>query len=251
MRKTGKILASVLMTLAICIAAGAARPAAVQAANKVLKVSKLSFSDNKAQNRFRGAEIMTTPLETDKLTKKSMKLSGKIYIPAKAFKKAGDEITISPELSLWKFPPVEENNNAGVIYSKYDIILQYTADKKIVLYKQTGPNQKRTKAGKYAAVVKEGSWYLVTIKNAPITGDFLDENDEPGTINTKKEFILNPGFGIFSTTKKAWKGTILVDDVKLKSATKTQTVTFNKKDYQGTYVTNWASGNPKASVVKK
>jgi len=242
-----------LPALILCIGLGLVCPVSVQAAsNKVMKVAGLSFSNKKAKNSRRGAEMFATLKGTDKLSKKAMKLSGKVYIPKKAFKKAGDEIMISPELSLWKFPPVYDNNNAGIIYGKYDIILKYTKKKKLVLYKETGTKRKRTKAGKYASVKKDGAYYCITIKKVPITGPFLDEKDEEAAINTKDKFILNAGFGVFSTTKKAWKGTVCLDNIKLKSAKKTQTITFDKKDFQGTYANNWASGGDKqASIAKK
>lgn len=248
MKAKKSFLTFLMLVFAFCIAGGFARPVIVQAAaNKLMKVD-LSFKNSKAANRFRGAEFFATPLKPDKLAKKKMTISGKVYIPVKAFKKADDEVMITPELSLWKFPPIEENNNAGIIYCKYDFILKYTG-KKIVTYKFDG--DKRTKAGKYAAVKKEGDYYLVTIKNAPINGMYLDETDKEATIPTGKKFILNAGFGIFSSINKAWKGTLCADDIKVKSASKTQTVTFNKKDYQGTFATNWASGGEKEATISK
>ena len=244
-------LASIVMLL--IITCGLVHPVSVHAAvNKAMKVSGLSFSNNKAENRYRGAEMMATPLNPDTLTKKTMKLSGKICIPAKAFQKANDEIMITPELALSVFPVVREIENAGIIYAKYDIILKYTKNKKIVIYKEEGRQHKRTKLGtSVAAVKKSGTYYLVTIKNVPLTGDCLDKDDKPAKIKTNKKFILNAGFGVFSSTAKAWKGTIYLDDIKLKTASMTQTITFNKKDYQGYFATNWASGTPKAAIVKK
>lgn len=42
----------------------------------------------------------------------------------------------------------------------------------------------------------------------------------------------------------------MIDDVQIKTASRTQKVTFNKKDYQGFDANNWVSGTPKATVAK-
>jgi len=249
MKKAQPVFIAGLLALVLVFTGILTQPAEVKAAssNKVLKVTNLSFSNKKEASRFRGAEIRATQLKTDKLTKSTMKLSGKVYIPVKAFTKKSDEIMISPELVLTN----SKDTDVGVIYCKYDVILKYTGSG-VELYKQNGnyDNPKRSAIGSCATVKKSGNYYLVTLKNLPLTGDCLDAEDNLVSINTKKNYVLNPGFTIFSTTAKAWKGTVMVDDIQLKTASLTQKITFDKADYKGIFAKNWAFGDPKASVAK-
>ena len=213
----------------------------------------LYYPGSLLEKGLREGDILATQKKADKLAKSTMKISGKVYIPLTAFTKKNDEIAISPQLNLSNYPFKEgQDNYAGVVYSKYDVILKYTGSE-IILYKQTGSpsDQKRTSIGSYASVKKSGDYYIVTLKNLPLTGDCFDANDEMTTIKTNKKFILNSGFTVFSTTSKEWKGTVMVDNIQLKTASMTQKITFDKKDYQGFYVSNWASGgDTKASVAK-
>ena len=127
---------------------------------------------------MRGAEIFATPLKPDKLSAKSMTLSGTIYIPKKALKSKNDSVMITAELRLWNFPFVQgADPNAGVVYGKYDFLLKLNKKKKVTLKKLI--NKKESKAGKYASVKKKGKYYVVTLKKIPMNGEFFDAEDQP------------------------------------------------------------------------
>ncbi len=245
MKNIRKSIVSFLFMTVLCTVTALAMPLCAQAANKALKAPGAVFRDKTTRNADRGVQFLIKNKKTDKLKKSGMSISAKVYVPAKALKKKGDEIWILGSMTL-----NEGEEYLGFVDSKYYLTLRRTGKKKVKLFKVSYSSNKESKVGKYASVKKKGSYYIVTVKKLPLA-DFFDSEDNPAPIDTEKTFTLESSVTVISVTKKGWSGNVYVDDVKLKSAKKTQTVTFNKKDYLGIKVNNWANGGEMKYKLKK
>ena len=242
-----------LMTLGTVLSVSAAD-------NKSLKVANASFSDKTQRNAFKGAEASATFLKNDKLKKSGMTFSATVYIPVKALKKTGDQVFVDCYLYLQKAKSANANKRTGpseewegylgFVETKFDIAVQYNGSSLPKLMKRSWATGKFSSAGKYAAIRKSGAYYILTLKNMPFSSNYYDADDVEKPMVTTKNYMISPSVLIISDTAKAWKGNLYFDNLKVKSATKTQTITFNSKDYRGLYASNWASGTVKASITK-
>lgn len=239
----------------------------VAAANKSLKLSNAHF--NKAEGSpfgVRGAELCAGFLKNDKLKKSGMKFSADVYIPVSALKKDGGLITLDGYLYLQKTNlgkdakkdgrREEWNGLLGFAETRYDFYISLKKNGKFELKKHEWDTNKITDAGKYLSVTKKGKYYLFRMKNVPFTGKyykFLPKKNDYSyvPIATKKTYFLSPSVLLTSDAKKAWSGNIYVDNLKVTSGTRTQTITFNKKDYKDLYVSNWQNTNGQVPEIKK
>ena len=223
------------------------------ATDKALKLKGASFSKvtEETQNHYatRGAELCASLLKTDKIKRSGMKISATVYIPKKALKKAGDQVNVDVYLNLQKTKAGKNNLKQdtgrenwdyyqGFVETKYDFALRLDKNKKLVTVKhQWSRNYQESKPGNYLSVKESGNYYVVKLKNVPVTDYYGLKENSP--MDTKTTFILSPSILVLSNTKGNWKGNLYIDNLKLTSASKTQTVTFNKKDYRCLYVSNW------------
>ncbi len=266
MRKTANPFRFIsCMLLVLIMALGSATGAGAATVNKALKLKNASFSKvtEETQMHFatRGAELCASLPKTDKIKKSGMKVSATVYIPKTALKEAGDEISIDVYLYLQgtkagknnlkqNTGPEGWNYYKGFVETKYDLTLRLNKNKKLVTVKhEWSKNRKESKAGNYISVKSSGSYYVVNLKNVPVTDFYgLEENSQ---MDTKTAFILSPSVLFISTTKDDWKGNLYIDNLKLKSASKTQTVKFDTKDYRSLYVSNWKNSAGQKPVLAK
>ncbi len=253
------------MLLVLLMALGSATGAGAATVNKALKLKNASFSKVTEENQMhyasRGAELCAALPKTDKIKKSGMKVSATVYIPKKALKEAGDEVFIDVYLYLQgtkagknnlkqNVGPENWSYYKGFVETKYDFTLRLDKNKKLVTVKhQWSNNKKESKAGNYLSVKSSGSYYVVNLKNVPVTDYYGPEEGSP--MDTKTTFILSPSVLILSNTKGDWKGNLYIDNLKLKSASKTQTVKFDSKDYRCLYVSNWKNSAGQKPVLAR
>ena len=260
MTKRQKHYCRITLILLICIMTFAGSMTAGAAVNKALKMTNASFSDKTNFNRFKGAELCAAFLKNDKLKKSGMKFSATVYIPKKALKNPGDMICIDGYLYLQdpkagnknkkQSPSQEWPYYLGAVETQYDFYLQYNEKKQVEVYKHNWDINKKSKAGNYASVKKKSGYYIVTLKNVPYCKYYFNEKNERKKLVTNKSYLLSPSVLIISETAKSWKGNLYADDLKVKTAKMTQTVSFDTKDYKGLYASNWQSGAAKYSIKK-
>ena len=235
------------------------------ATDKALKLKDAAFSKvtKETQNHFasRGAELCASLPKADKIKPSGMKISATVYIPKKALKKAGDQVNVDVYLCLQETKAGKNNLKPntgreqwdyfqGFVETKYDFILRLDKNKKLFTAKhQWSKNYEESKAGNYLSVKTTGNYYIVNLKNVPVTDYYGVTKNTP--MDTKTTFILSPSILVLSSTKGDWKGNLYIDNLKLTSASKTQTVTFNKKDYRSLYVSNWANSAGQEPVLAK
>ena len=230
------------------------------ATNKALKLTKASFSDKTHRNNEKGAEMSAALLKKDKLKKTGMNFSAKVYFPVKALNEKDDMIFVDCYLYLQDAktavpkkrtgPSDQWPGYMGFVETKFDIVVQYNGKKLPTLMKRSWATGKFSKAGKYASIEKKGGYYILTLNKMPFSSKYYNVKMKEKPILTNRTYVLSPSVLLISETAKEWKGNLYADDLKVKSAKKTQTITFNKKDYKALYGSNWASGDVKCSIAK-
>ena len=168
--------------------------------------------------------------KTSKLTK-SMKFSGKVYVPVKALESEGDSVIIEPVLV---FAPTSDHKNVlGNVMPTKTLMLKM-ADGKIQLKQWDPDTGKESYVGNFGTVKKSGSAYVVTFKNIPLAKKYVDvqhEGSSQKSINTSKKYVVGLMLNLHSTAKKKWSAAVYVDDVKLNAGI-TQNITFDKMDFE-------------------
>ena len=258
-RRTAVCLAVTLLMLLAMVST-------VSAADKSLKLRNAHF--NKAEGSsysVRGAELCAGFLKNDKLKKSGMKFSADVYIPVSALKKNGGQITLDGCLYLQKTNLGTDAKKDGRIEdwkgligfaeTRYNFYISLKKNGKFELKKHEWDTDKITDAGKYLSVTKKGKYYLIRMINVPFTGKYykyLPKKDDYSYVPmvTQKTYFLSPSVILTSDAKKAWSGNIYVDNLKVTSGTKTQKITFNKKDYKDLYVSNWQNTNGQVPEIK-
>ena len=94
-----------------------------------------------------------------------------------------------------------------------------------------------TSAGKYASLSESGNYYILYIKNMPLS-NYRYHNGKKMSLVTNKSLLLSTCINLTSATGASWKGNIYIDNIKLKTASRTQSVTFNTKDYKEIVIIN-------------
>ena len=243
---------TLLMSLAMVSAVGAEeRSLMLNKAIFIKATGGTSFSD-------RGAELCAGFKKKDKLKAKGMKFSADVYVPVKALQEAGDLFTVGGYLYLQKTnvgnkskkdgPRENWKGLLGLLESKYDFFVTLKKNGKLQLRKRNLDTDKVSKAGKYIRVERKGDYYLVHLKNVPFTGKYYKlipkaRQYEYLPMVTNKKYFLSPSVIFTSVAKTDWGGNIYVDNLKVTSGTRTQKITFDKKDYRDLYVSNWRNSN--------
>lgn len=262
-KRKGQLSKVLCIALIVLITLGTAGTAEA-AVNKSLKIGRALFKKVETVGRqyaLRGAELCAAFPKNDKLKKKGMTFSATVYIPTKALNYAGDMVSIDGYLYLQGTKAGNNNKKQqasrewpyfrGFIETKYYFTIRLNKKKEPVLIKRDWNTNKETKAGKYMSVVKKKSYYMVRLMNVPLT-TYFDKDNRQRPVITTSSFLLSLSIIVLGDTKKSWRGNIYVDDLRVKTAKRTQTITFDKKDYRGLYVSNWAnSSDGQGPVIAK
>lgn len=154
---------------------------------------------------------------------KTMKISGRFYIPKKAVNKKDTLISVLPALTCDK----KAGQDAFAVVGKYAISLYNEAGKiKIGVY---DANNKSVKKGKMVSLTKTKEYYIIQVKNFPLD----KKTSKNGVIPTKGKFTTSVLFATIGIGKK-FKGTFYLDDLALKAKKETK-INFDTKDYKKIY----------------
>ncbi len=247
------LLAAVMV---FCLAAPASA-----ATNKALALKKAKFLNAGTREKYHFSELCAATLSDDKLKNDGMTISATLYFPKKALKK-GEDILVYTTLYL-QDPMAGDNNKVqgsdpeewpyyyGLVPCDFYCQIRMNSKGKISLNRIGLYTAKTYKAGSYYKLSKKGSYYILKIKDVPLKSVYMPfapgSDSAPTALITSKDYLLSPAVAFIpQLTNRSLKGNLYVDNLKLVTATKTQTITFNKKDYRGLYVNN--GGNNKSST---
>lgn len=234
------VLARVLvLTLLIGIFAAVPSAEASAATNKALR-TKVAFDGQKESDEAweNNSYTLTAAYKNTTKLKKNMKASETVYVPVAALKKNGDTVHMDTFVAVSN---AKSGEWVGDVRSNYTVML-IKEGKKVRLGLWNIAKSKEEKIGKYATVKKSGKYYVVTIKNLPLMNKMYVAEEQIKAINTKTKYDTALSVNVTGTCSKT-SGYVYADDLKLQAA-KTQTITFDKKDYK------WLAGWHKDKELK-
>ncbi len=242
-----KRLIASLLSMTLAAAAFIAAPAiTAQAATSKKGVYVTTTFDGAKWNDKKSDEYNQKQLEKNrysiavrcpqkaKLTK-TMKMSFTIYVPVAALKKDWSKFQIDCGLQVGN-----DKNWGGYVDSKYNLRLENYFGAIALIKGERAKNYKQSRASNIAKFKKAGNYYVVTVKDMPLSDKliYFDEKtkqDKVKELPTNKTSYITPDFGFGGEGQKMDKSKVFVTDISVTTA-KTFTISFNKKDeYAGVY----------------
>lgn len=207
--------------------------------NKAARIKTSFFAIPETQEEVTEEEldkntfIFETGLKTQTKLTKTSTVSFKMWIPSYLFKKAGDDISISPYLIA-----INTKTNKAVYWmsSEYNFCIFYNGTKNMVLDVWDNTTGKKIDAKKYASLKKQGSYYILTVKDLPVVRSIYSvskkQNIPVSKLDLKNKYKLVSQIQTKFTMEYKGSGYIFLDNLTVQTTAK-QNVSYNSTTSYG------------------
>ena len=230
MKRIILFLLATLLLLSVPVSAATNKAARIKASFFAIPETKKEVTKEELdKNTF----IFETGLKTlTKLTKSST-VSFKMWIPGYLFKKAGDDISISPYLIA-----VDTKTNKAVYWmnSEYNFCIFYNGTNNMILDVWDNFTGKKIDAKKYASMKKKGSYYILTIKDLPVVRSVYSVSDKKiipvSKLDLKNKYKLVSQIQTIFTMEYKGSANIFLDNLTVQTTAK-QNISYNSTTTYG------------------